>query len=239
VPVPSSADLIRIVSNDAELRSEWANMLAHQLPALPELDSLLSRLPAILGWLDEPSRPLPETQLQQVAVAPGSAPIIAPGIRYWGAGSPLETIRFAATNRLLLEFDYYGKHRLVEPYSVRQAGTGNVLLYGWETASAQIKAFKLNEMSRVKASGRAFSPRYQVEISAYSPIQAAPRREVVRNTFRPITHSPHRGPAYVFECSLCGKRFKHRTNDSTLRPHKDKNGWDCRGRRGYRVNTLY
>lgn len=241
VRVPSSQELIRTVGSDAELRSEWANMLAHQLPALPDLDAMLSRLPAVLGWLDVPSRPLPETQLPQLPVAPGLAPIVAPGIQYWGGGSPLEAIRFAATNRLLLEFDYHGQHRVVEPYSVRHAGTGNVLLYAWEIAAGHIKAYKLDEISRVSAMSQTFSPRYQVEISRFSPVQAAMPRPQVRAA-RPSRRSfgSHtQGPKYVFECSYCGKRFKHRKNDPTLRSHKDKSGWNCPGRRGYLVDTRY
>src|SRR5207244_2898573 len=116
-------------------------------------DAMLPRLPEVLGWLDAPSKPLPETQLPQVPVAPGFAPIVAPGIRYWGARSPLEAIRFAATNRLMLEFEYHGKHRQVEPYSVRQAATGNVLLHAWELEAGHRRDYKLDEMFAVKAMG--------------------------------------------------------------------------------------
>jgi predicted nucleotidyltransferase component of viral defense system len=245
IAVPSTTELISIVASDAQLRSEWASMLAHQLPALPDLDALLSRLPAILGWVDEPSRPLPETQLPQVRVAAGYAPVVAPGIRYWGGGSPLETIRFAATNRLLLEFSYHGKHRRVEPYSVRQAATGNVLLYAWELEDGHIKAYKLDEMFRVTTTEQTFSPRYQVEISAFSPIgtSASGSTSGTRRTSRPRTsnsgRASHYGPRYVFECSYCGKRFEHRTNDPTLRAHKDKSGWNCPSRRGYWIDTRY
>ena len=246
VAVPSTAELIAIVAGDAELRSEWASMLAHQLPALPDLDALLSRLPAILGWVDEPSRPLPETQLPQVRVPAGDALVVAPGIRYWGGGSPLETIRFAATNRLLLEFSYHGRHRRVEPYSVRQAGTGNVLLYARELEAGHIKAYKLDEMSSVTTTGRTFSPRYQVEISSFSPVgtfATSTRSRGTRTTSgahrSSSSRASHRGPRYVFECSYCGKRFEHRTNDPTLRAHKDKGGWNCQGRRGYWVDTRY
>jgi hypothetical protein len=53
----------------------------------------------------------------------------------------------------MLEFEYHGKHRQGEPYSVRQAGTGNVLHYAWELADGHIKAYKLDEMFAVKAIG--------------------------------------------------------------------------------------
>jgi hypothetical protein len=240
VAVPSSADLIRIVTHDAERRSEWASMLAHQLPALPDLDAL-SRLPAVLGWLEAPSRPLPETRLPQVAMAAGYTPIVARGIQYWGASSPLETIRFAATNRLLLDFDYRRERRRVEPYSVRQAGTGNVLLAAWELAAGHIKNYKLDDMSGVTATNTAFSPRYQVEISALSHVRvytATPRtRSLGQSDRRP--RSARRGPTYVFQCPRCSKRFEHKTNDPILRAHKDKNGWNCSARRGFWIETQY
>ncbi len=44
---PSAAELLRIVHSADELRSEWENMLGHQLPTLPVLDDLLARLPAL------------------------------------------------------------------------------------------------------------------------------------------------------------------------------------------------
>jgi len=170
VAVPSCAEFVRIVNSDSELRSEWSNMLAHQLPALPDLDGFLEKLPLLLAWIDTPSRPPAETRLPVVRLSPGETPIIAHGIRYWGANSPLEAIRFAATNRLLVEFSYHGVHRQVEPYSVRQAQTGNVLLYGWELAAGHIKAYKIDEISDARSMGAAFSPRYQVEISAFGPL---------------------------------------------------------------------
>jgi hypothetical protein len=216
-------------------------MLDHQLPALPELDSLLSRLPAILGWLEAPFSPLPETQLQQLPMAAGYAPIVAPGIRYWGAGSPLETIRFAATNRLLLDFDYHGERRRVEPYSVRQAGTGNVILSAWELAADQIKSFKLDDMSGVTATGTAFSPRYQVEISAFNPVPVTGATQHARPSAQSTRRFPSapQGPTHVFECPVCTRRFRHKTNDPALHAHKDKHGRTCSGRRGFWVDTRY
>ena len=244
VAVPSSAELIRLVNADAELGSEWSNMLAHQLPALPNLDDFLAKLPPLLAWIDSPLEPLAETRLPVVSSNPTETPVVAHGIRYWGSNSPLEAIRFAATNRLLVEFNYHGVHHRVEPYSVRQAQTGNVLLYGWELAAGHIKAYKVNEISGARSTGAGFLPRYQVEISAFGPLSAAPigRRE-------PLTHQRERssrsvagsrGPVYVFECPNCQKRFSHSTNDPTLRQHKRKDRWgDCPSRRAYLVDTRY
>lgn len=51
------------------------------------------------------------------------------------------------------------------------------------------------------------------------------------------THHPFRrtGPTYVYQCTLCGKKFRRRNRDSGLREHKTPDGWACRGRRGHHV----
>ena len=67
-------------------------------------------------------------------------------------------IRFAGSNRLLLEFDYHGQHHVAEPYSVRRAATiGNILLYAWETDVTHIKAFNGTKMQHVRATSTVFS----------------------------------------------------------------------------------
>jgi predicted nucleotidyltransferase component of viral defense system len=48
------------------------------------------------------------------------------------------------------------------------------------------------------------------------------------------TRSPF-GPRYRVECPYCQKRFTRERLDTTLRPHKDSNGYSCSGRRGYVV----
>ncbi|MDE3157086.1 MAG: nucleotidyl transferase AbiEii/AbiGii toxin family protein [Acidobacteriota bacterium] len=243
---PTAALLAAAVDGDAEMRSEWSNMLAHQLPALPDLDAMLGKLPGLIGWLDLATPiALPESRLAAAPIPAREAPIVAPGIRFWGSGSPLETIRFAGSNRLLLEFDYHGRHRVTEPYSVRQAATtGNVLLYAWEMAAAHVKAFNLADMQNVRANGEVFSPRYRVEFSESGPVQINPNATRARpaSTLPRLGTSrrtPARfGPRYVFECPYCQKRFTHSTNASSLRKHKRADGWgDCPGRQGYLVEV--
>ncbi len=242
--LPAASALFDMARNDEELRSEWANMLAHQLPDLPELDTVLARLPELLEWIERPAAPLPMSTLAAVPVRADEVRLDAPGIRYWGVGLPLETIRFAGANHLLVEFDYHGKHRSVEPYSLRRAGTGNLLLYGWELASQQIKAFKVAEMSGVQSSHTSFTPRYQIELTAVGePMTTAasatgfprsyPTSAGLSSPSRPLHRS---GPIYVFQCSFCGKEFRHTANDPKLRKHKQPGGtWDCSGRHGYLV----
>ena len=145
----------------------------------------------------------------------------------------------------MLEFDYHGDHRVVEPYSLREARTtGNILLYARELHLDHVKAFKIDEMVNVRTTNTGFTPRYRVELSAQGPLSIP---EVTRNPT--VIRSPRlsasrkttafQGPTHVFECTYCGKRFKRQKYDAQLKPHKDKTGWDCPGRIGYWVDTIY
>ncbi len=239
IPPPSSAELLAMVRGAAELRSEWANMLGHQLPTLPDLDELLGRLPDLLRWIDEPAVTPSAMRLPAPPVPAGAGVLPSPGIQYWGGGSTMETLRFAGANRLLVEFEYHGRQRRAEPYSLRQARTGNVLLYAWEEEAGHIKAFNVAEIRNLRPSSRSFSPRYRVELSgiAPAPVSTASSIAGLRTTSRrPRRTSVSYGPTYVFQCPYCQKRFRRTKNDSALRKHKAKDGyWDCPGRRGYIV----
>ena len=81
----------------------------------------------------------------------------------------MERVRFAARNRLLIHLEYDGRHRLVEPYSLRMPKTGNLLLYVYEVErdgapSGGIKAFKVAKLGGVALTERSFTPRYHVEL---------------------------------------------------------------------------
>jgi predicted nucleotidyltransferase component of viral defense system len=106
LPVPTLEEITRIVRSNEELRSEWENMLAHQLPVLPALDGILERLSNLLQWVEKPEAVPPARTLPPVPIPAGAVVFRPAGIRYWGGGSPLEAIRFAGANRLLIEFDY-------------------------------------------------------------------------------------------------------------------------------------
>ena len=81
----------------------------------------------------------------------------------------MDRIRYAARNRLLARVGYHGVERLVEPYSLRLPGTGNLLLYVFEQErggiwSDSIKAFKVAEISDVEVTSIAFQPSYFIEL---------------------------------------------------------------------------
>jgi uncharacterized C2H2 Zn-finger protein len=252
IPVPTIQHLTNKASADEELRSEWANMLMHQLPDLPELETLLARLSELLMWIEQPSIAAPARRLSpSPPMRRGESRVDLGGIKYWGGGTPIETIRFAGANRLLVEFTYHGKHRLVEPYSLRRASTGNILLNAWELTSQrltsqQMKSFIVTEISGLKSTHTAFTPRFPIELVASGTL-AIPATSVAHHlrpfapTSKVASYGQKRtGPTYVFRCPNCGKEFRHAKNDSSLRKHKDASGYlVCPGRRGYFIRTDY
>ena len=62
LPVPS-AESIRASPMFRELESEWDNMLAHQLRALPAFQHFWAEVPSIFAWLrgEEPAEELEPT----------------------------------------------------------------------------------------------------------------------------------------------------------------------------------
>ncbi|MGZ5440868.1 MAG: nucleotidyl transferase AbiEii/AbiGii toxin family protein [Thermoanaerobaculia bacterium] len=227
---PSSDEILVVARSSGELRSEWGNMLAHQLPQLPPFENHLVRLESVLRWIDAP-----------VAAAPLMAPfaareqLVAPaGVAYWGVGVPLEAARFAGINRLLVEFTYHGKQRRAAPYSLRRASTGNLLLYAWEIDSPHIKAFSVREIINLRVTTTPFTPRYRVEFSSVGGIAAPMMLRTSSGSPSAARRSRSSSRArYVFRCGTCAKLFRHTTNDPSLRAHKAPEGWRCSSRRGY------
>jgi hypothetical protein len=204
IAAPSGEILMTQVRESTELEADWNTMLAHQLPALPPLDGIRSRMVASLTWVDEPQPsvapvlPMPPppvvpagippiplartpsvltgTPLTRVSTLTGQEIIAPAGGTFWGAAGPLELVRFAGVNRLMITFSYHGKTRTVEPYSLRRAGTGNLLLYAWEKEDGHVKAFKVPEISKLTVTGTTFIPRYLIELHAVGSTIRSGRR---------------------------------------------------------------
>jgi hypothetical protein len=211
---------------------------------------LLERIDGRFAWLEGievgPARALPA-----VEAATGHELVAAAGLQYWGRGIGLEAVRFAGANRLQVEFSYHGRLRRVEPYSLRRAQTGNLLLYAWELAAGKVKAFNVAKMSGLRATSVPFTPRYRVEFTATAPLVAPsvyvqPRRSTMmagpritigrpRRTARPRTASM----VYVYRCSVCGKQFRRASMDPSMNAHKNRAGYPCYGRYGTYVGSRY
>ena len=182
--LPDGEAIVEKARADAELQSEWKNMLAHQLPVLPPLDDFLARLEQAIGWLfPHPPEPISRTAGEPrsggtlAGARLGSIPlerdeVIEYASRAETSGQPtgLDPIRFAGASHLLLDFIYHGNRRVVEPYALRRPKTGNLLLYAHERSrdgapTDMIKAYKIHEIGSLRVLQTAFQPRYVIELS--------------------------------------------------------------------------
>lgn len=144
-----------------ELISEWANMLAHQLPRLPDFQSYWVELPKFFEWVHEvTARPVLQTlpSREQVVRNLPTSPMR-------GRPPALETIRFAAANRFLVDLTYQGKKRLIEPYSFRRSSSGRLLLYAIKPDTGETRAYGVDEIQHAEATSTKFLPRYRIELN--------------------------------------------------------------------------
>lgn len=254
---PTQAD---ITAYKYALEANWEPMLGHQLPSLPPLDTYWDALPKFFDWLHGVEQP----EVRVLGSVASDGEIYRPvygqlGLRTRSGGS-LEIIRFAAGNRLCVELDYTdntGRRstRAIEPYSLRRARNGNILLYAVRADDGQIRAYNIDQINGASMTNRVFVPRYQVELTpagALSPIPqtvgssgslglppsptgAVPQRRTTSSRTTRINS----GPNYVYRCPLCGKTFRRKTRNPQLKPHKTKDGWPCFGSMGIYEDTVY
>jgi predicted nucleotidyltransferase component of viral defense system len=230
---PGRRELVDRVNQSDEIRADWVHMLDHQLPELVPIDTVVARLFNALSWIDA-AEPVSPSRLSAIRPQGGETAVTAPGVRLWRESVPLETLRFAGANRLLIRFSYHGKVRRAEPYSLLQASTGNLLLYAHEVDATHIKQFKVAEMRDLEVTEIPFVPRYAIELGLVSvaPPSMTRRRRPTRTRGR----MRGSGPVYVFECPVCGKHFRRKKNDRTLRRHVFPNSTtQCSGRHGFLV----
>ncbi len=172
VGVPTMAS-VAAAQTRAELESEWSNMLAHQLPVLPPFEQFWGELPALFAWLEGGEGPevLPVIAMDADEDPSWSPP---PTVATWGAGVPLETVRFAGANRLCLELGYAGTVRVVEPYSLRRSRAGRLLLHALRADNRQHRSYRVDRIESVRATTRPFRPVYAIEFAAAGPLAAPP-----------------------------------------------------------------
>jgi predicted nucleotidyltransferase component of viral defense system len=232
VPVPRAADFVDSPLL-AELEADWQNMLSHQLPALPPLQGFLEELPNLFGWLDgsvtfEPLPIIPRQPGEQDWSPP-------PTIYLWGAGIPLETIRFAAANRLLVNLTYDGSRRLIEPYSLRRSGTGRLLLHAERADGSGHRTYGVDKIVGLRVTTTPFRPRHAIEFSSHGPMYApAQSRSPGVSGSRSFSSTPFARPGskYVYRCVRCHREFLHTKPEPALRAHADPSGRQCMGRYG-------
>jgi len=165
VAVPTNASLSNSTFR-AELEQEWANMLGHQLPYLPDVQDSWNDLSAMFEWLNgrtsvaAPPR-AERKDFDHAWTAPRS-------VAAWRAQAPLDLIRFAGANRLTVEVNYHpiGGGRVgwreVEPLSLRRTKDGNLLLFVINDAG-HLRGYRVDHILGARVAGRRYAPRYRVE----------------------------------------------------------------------------
>ncbi|TFH14619.1 MAG: WYL domain-containing protein [Lentisphaerales bacterium] len=237
-----------------ELESEWENMLAHQLPNLPPHSLYVDAMKDFFDWLEErvAAEVLPTIPAATGEDVSWTQPVT---VYAWGQGIPLEPVRFAGANYLCVEIDYRKEggertRRTIEPYSLRRTLDGNIILHAFDRDRRAHRAFRVDRLLAINVTQIPFKPRYQVEFTQTGNVRIEPTTTgsrstsfVTRLSTRPRRNSrpriPSYGPTYIVECTYCRKRFRRKTRSVTIKKHKDKSGWDCSGRTGYLVDTVY
>jgi DNA-directed RNA polymerase subunit RPC12/RpoP len=252
IPIPTFASLDSRPER-LELEGEWENMLGHQLPSLPPFEQFWQELPGMFDWLSHAfKKPV------SVLMPMGSAGIAIdekwnpPAMTTaWHSSVPLERIRFAAANRLCVDLNYQGKRRLIEPYSLRRTRDGHLLLYAIKHETREERSYRIDRIHGANVAKIPFIPKYAIELTPSGPLSAPPvplRRGPHKKTRTTSAKSiyalskramPFSGPKYVYECSMCGKKFTHRKSDPKLNKHMDKQGYPCPGRTGFYVIPKY
>ena len=240
------------------LEGGWAQMLAHQLPALPPFTTFWDEVPVFLAWLESGAAPrIPAAYVG----ASGEEIIRDRTMRLPVSGraqSYLEIIRFAASNMLCVDLDYQGSTRRIEPYSLRRTRESNIILHAHNLDKNEHRSYRVDLIQGARVTGQIFSPRFAIELTPTGPISIAPTAKrggsrpastggkLTRlSRSRPIHARQSRGsvfpsgPTYVYECTYCGKRFSRKKQTRSLNPHKDKNGYPCSGRYANWVDTRY
>lgn len=156
----------------------WREQLAHQLPSLPPFESFWDELPAFFLWLDQTEK-MAATVLATIPL--GTGEILPTDLWRVGVSAQLlhllDSIRFAAVNRLCIELDYMKKSGerkiyLIEPYSLRVTFERNLLLYGVKLTGKDDKPrnFRIERIMGVKITGQAFTPRYEIDFIPEGPV---------------------------------------------------------------------
>lgn len=172
IPVPTFSSIEKHEKID-ELESQWSNMLAHQLPSLPTLESFWSDISPFFDWLNG------SIQVENlVSVSKADEVIFQPGrvTNAYNLDAVLQKIQFAAANRTCVELKYHNKNRIVEPLSFRRTKDGNRLFYGFERDSNHAKAYALNKIENVSITNIPYTEKYPVEISGSGTVSMPPVR---------------------------------------------------------------
>lgn len=174
-------------------------------------------------------------------------------------GPELRTsIMKAGREQTLLKIRYKGEDRIVEPYSLkylqRKDGVEREYFYVFNRNGGShqpgVRCFVAEKIESLENTEEKFTPQFPIELSKagetpenpylFDPNRPtpAPRLRTAFSTLRRPKRSSF-GPKYIYQCNNCGRKFTKSKQESSIREHKDKNGYPCGGRYGYYVDMKY
>lgn len=162
----------------------------------------------------------------------------------------------AGSGTRLMEISYDGMARIVEPYALtykrRADGQAREYLYVWDRSGGSsgkpgIRSLVNPKVENPRILEDGFEPRFEIELSKAGETTGkgyfGGGRRRGGSRLRGRTSRPSAaysgGPQHVVECPFCAKRFKRKSSDTKLNPHKDKHGYPCMGRSGFSVGWEY
>jgi hypothetical protein len=162
----AAVETIRSSPFRAEIESEWENMLGHQLPKpLVPFEGFWGSLDDVFSWLARTLRvkTLPRAQYGELDAA-WEAP---KAITSWRRRVPLELLRYAGANRLMVDIDCRAERgrqgpRRVEPYSFRQTQEGNLVLFVVNDYGQQ-RSYRVDRIAAIRPTTIQFTPTFRVE----------------------------------------------------------------------------
>ncbi len=168
IAVPT-AETIATAPHRAELESEWANMLGHQLPALPPLEQFVGELPSLFAWLHGEAE---SASLAAIPFEPDEDNEWTPPatVTTWEQSVPIEPIRFAGANHLCVELTYDGEVDRIQPYALRRTLAGNLILHALRSDSGEHRSYRAERMQRVQVTTEPFRPVREIELSPPEPL---------------------------------------------------------------------
>lgn len=226
-------------------RRHWAKGVVCAKAALIAVEDAVT---LFLGDLDDLFSPYTDSGFAQFAYFPAEmrAPILKAG-----------------RDQTLMRIRYNGADRLVEPYSLKylqmRNGEQKEYFYVWNLSGGSsapgVRSLVPAGLQSVENTDEKFEPRFLVEMSKAGerpedpylfdpnkPTRAPKGRR--SSSGRIASLVPRRAkafgaPKHTYQCSYCGKKSTKTTQNSSLRPHKDKQGYPCGGRYGIFVGTTY
>ncbi|MBI2995175.1 MAG: nucleotidyl transferase AbiEii/AbiGii toxin family protein [Candidatus Melainabacteria bacterium] len=180
-----------------ELKTEWKNMLGHQIQELPDVEHYLSVLPELFEWLEgkEKITLLPVFATKEQLDQKWKPPVT---ISHWEDGTYLERIRFAAANRLCVDLRYQGSSRVIEPYSLRKTKDGNIVLYARKHNTKEDISYRVDRIEGAAVTKTAFVPAYNIELTPAGTLNIPPTKPYYSEDTKRSRHTSTRvRPKYL------------------------------------------